>query len=132
MAVSPPVPERRPILVVDDDPAILATVCEALDLEGFPVVSATNGAEALDAVDRSQPSLVLLDMRMPVLDGWGFMRVVRERGLNLTVVVMTATADARRWGREVGAQGVLAKPFELDELMRAVQRLWLPRPCSEN
>jgi two-component system, chemotaxis family, chemotaxis protein CheY len=126
-----PVPEQRPILVVDDDPAILATVSEALDLEGFPVVTATNGAEALVAVDRNQPSLVLLDMRMPVLDGWGFMRAVRERGLTLTVVVMTAAADARRWGREIGAQGVLAKPFELDELMRAVQLRRPPRTCSE-
>jgi DNA-binding response OmpR family regulator len=127
-----PVPDGRPILVVDDDPAILATVFEALDMEGFPVVTATNGAEALVAVDRDSPSLVLLDMRMPVLDGWGFMRAIRERGLTLSVVVMTAAADARRWGREIGAQGVLAKPFELDELIGAVQRLRSPRTCSES
>jgi CheY-like chemotaxis protein len=111
-----------PILIVDDDPTILATVSEALDLEGFPVVTATNGAEALIVVERGTPSLVLLDMRMPVLDGWGFMRVVRERGFDLTVVVMTAAADARRWAREIGAQDVLAKPFELDELVNAVAR----------
>jgi len=119
------VPEG-PILVVDDDPTILAAVSEALDLEGFPVVTATNGAEALVAVDRDQPSLVLLDMRMPVLDGWGFMHAIRERGVDVTVVVMTAAADARRWGREIGAQGVLAKPFELDELVGAVRRLRPP------
>jgi two-component system chemotaxis response regulator CheY len=112
-----------PILVVDDDPTILAAVSEALDLEGFPVVTATNGAEALVVLDRERPSLVLLDMRMPVLDGWGFMHAIRERGLDITVVVMTAAADARRWGREIGAQGVLAKPFELDELVGAVRRL---------
>ena len=121
----------RPILVVDDDPAILATVTEALDLEGYPVVTATNGAEALDEIARHRPSLVLLDMRMPVLDGWGFMRAVRERGLNLTVVVMTAAADARRWGREIGANGVLAKPFELDELIRAVEGFRRPQLCPE-
>src|ERR1051325_10411664 len=124
-------PPERPILVVDDDPTILATVSEALDLEGFPVVTATNGAEALDEVDRHRPSLVLLDMRMPVLDGWGFMRAIREQGINLTVVVMTAAADASRWSREVGAQAVLAKPFELEELIRAVEHLWRPRPCAE-
>ena len=124
-------PPDRPILVVDDDPTILATVSEALDLEGFPVVTATNGAEALDEVTRHRPSLVLLDMRMPVLDGWDFMRAVRERGLTLTVVVMTAAADASRWGREIGAQAVLAKPFELDELVRAVEQVWQPRPCPE-
>ena len=121
---------ERPILVVDDDPTILATVSEVLDMEGYDVVTATNGAEALVAVDRSVPSLVLLDMRMPVLDGWGFMRVVRERGLTLTVVVMTAAADARRWGREIGAEGVLAKPFDIDELVRAVQQ-WRPQGAGE-
>jgi two-component system chemotaxis response regulator CheY len=113
----------RPILVVDDDPTILAAVSEALDMEGFPVVTATNGAEALVVLDRERPSLVLLDMRMPVLDGWGFMRAIHERGVDITVVVMTAAADARRWGREIGAHGVLAKPFELDDLVGAVRRL---------
>ncbi len=113
----------RPILVVDDDPTILATVSETLDLEGYPVVTATNGAEALVQLERELPSLVLLDMRMPVLDGWGFIRAVRARGLTPIVVVMTAAADARRWASEIGAQGVLAKPFDLDELIAAVQRL---------
>lgn len=116
---------------MDDDPTILATVSEVLDMEGFAVVTATNGAEALVAVDQAVPSLVLLDMRMPVLDGWGFMRAIRERGLTLTVVVMTAAADARRWGREIGAEGVLAKPFDIDELVRAVQQ-WRPQGAGEN
>jgi len=121
---------KRPILVVDDDPTILATVSDALDMEGFSVLTATNGAEALDVIDKiSRPSLVLLDMRMPVLDGWGFMGALRERGLSLSVVVMTAAADARRWGREIGAHGVLAKPFELDELLAAVQRFRVVAPC---
>jgi CheY-like chemotaxis protein len=124
------VPER-PILVVDDDPTILAAVSEALDMEGFPVLTASNGAEALDVLDRTETSLVLLDMRMPVLDGWGFMRAVRARGLTLTVVVMTAAADARRWGREIGAEGVLAKPFDIDELVRAVQQ-WRPQGAGES
>ena len=123
---------KHPILVVDDDPTILATVADALDLEGYPVVTATNGEEALAVLDKDAggPRLVLLDMRMPVLDGWGFMRAVRERGLTLSVVVMTAAADARRWGREIGAHGVLAKPFELDELIAAVQRFRV-QPCAD-
>jgi DNA-binding response OmpR family regulator len=120
---------RRPILVVDDDPTILAAVSDALDMEGFAVVTASNGAEALDVVDGEQLSLVLLDMRMPVLDGWGFMRALRERGLSVSVVVMTAAADARRWAREIGAHGVLAKPFELEELVAAVRRFRVPPPC---
>ena len=122
---------ERPILIVDDDPAILATVSEALDMEGFSVTTATNGQEALVEIDRNPPSMVLLDMRMPVLDGWGFMSAIRERGITLTVVVMTAAADARRWAREIGAQGVLAKPFELDELVGAIETLRPSRICPE-
>ena len=114
---------ERPILVVDDDPTILATVSETLDLEGYAVVTATNGAEALLVLERDRPSMVLLDMRMPVLDGWGFVRAMHERGLSANVVVMTAASDARRWAAEIGAHGVLPKPFELDELLAAVERM---------
>jgi CheY-like chemotaxis protein len=111
-----------PILVVDDDPGIRQTVREILDLEGYPVETAADGAEALRAVERYQPSLVLLDMRMPQLDGWGFARAVRERGLALPILVMTAAENARRWAEEIGADGYVAKPFELDELLQAVAR----------
>src|ERR671933_352790 len=71
------------ILVVDDDPVIRETVADILDFEGYSIETATNGREALQAIERAQPSLVLLDMRMPVLDGWGFAREVKERGLDL-------------------------------------------------
>lgn len=114
---------ESPILVVDDDPSILTTVCEILDLEGYPVETAANGAEALRAVERSRPSLVLLDMRMPVLDGWGFARALQERGVKLPILVMTAAQNARRWAEEIGADGHIAKPFDLPDLLDAVERL---------
>ena len=111
------------ILVVDDDPAILATVEEILTSEGYAVATATNGAQALEAIERVRPALVLLDMRMPVLDGWGFARSLTERGLQLPILVMTAAQDARRWADEIRAEGYLAKPFDLDELLDAVERM---------
>jgi two-component system, chemotaxis family, chemotaxis protein CheY len=112
-----------PILVVDDDPAIRSTIADILDLEGYLVEEATNGAEALAAIERQTPSLVLLDMRMPVLDGWGFAQALHERGIALPIVVMTAAQDARRWANEIGAAGHLAKPFDLIDLLAAVERL---------
>jgi two-component system chemotaxis response regulator CheY len=112
-----------PILVVDDDPSILETVSDILDLEGYPVETAANGAEALRLAEHTRPSLVLLDMRMPVLDGWGFARALRERGMKLPILVMTAAQSARRWSEEIGAEGYLAKPFELFDLLDAVERL---------
>ena len=114
---------ERPILVVDDDPSILEVVSEILSDEGYDVATASNGAEALDTVERSSPSLVLLDMRMPVLDGWGFARTLKDRQIQLPILVMTAAQDASRWADEIGAAGYLAKPFDLPALLDAVERL---------
>ncbi len=117
------------ILVVDDDPSIRATISEILRMEGYPVEVAANGAEALTTVERSRPGLVLLDMRMPVLDGWGFARGLRERGVDLPILVMTAAQNARRWAEEIGADGYLAKPFDIDDLLDAVERRYGPPPA---
>jgi two-component system, chemotaxis family, chemotaxis protein CheY len=113
----------RPILVVDDDPNILTVVSELLDMEGYRVETATNGADALQVLDRANPALVLLDMRMPVMDGWGFAREVASRGLTLPILVMTAAQNARVWAEEIGAQGFVSKPFEVPALLEAVERL---------
>lgn len=110
------------VLVVDDDPLILATVADLLDFEGYPVSTAANGAEALEVAATTRPAVVLLDMRMPVLDGWGFARAVRERDLPLAIVVMTAAQDARRWAAEIEAFGHIAKPFDADALLAEVER----------
>jgi CheY-like chemotaxis protein len=110
------------VLVVDDDAAIRETVAEILDLEGYAVETARDGAEALRLIAVARPALVLLDMRMPVLDGWGFARVARERGLDVPILVMTAAQDAWRWCDEIGAAGCVPKPFDLDDLLRVVAR----------
>ena len=122
-------PEECPILVVDDDPDIREIVTEVLSLEGYPVHAATNGAEGLQAIevlrakDPECRPLVLLDMRMPILDGWGVARKMKKRGLQVPIVVMTAARDARAWAAEIGADGCLPKPFELADLLTTVQRL---------
>jgi len=58
-----------------------------------------------------------------VLDGWGFVQALRERGLEVPLLVMTAAQDARRWAHEVGATGFVAKPFDLHELLAAVEQI---------
>lgn len=109
------------VLVVDDDPYILEFVEMVLLDEGYQVVTAANGKQALDVVTRGKAGLVLLDMRMPVMDGWEFAAALRENRIRVPVVVMTAAADAERRRAEIGAQGCLAKPFELDDLVRTVR-----------
>jgi CheY-like chemotaxis protein len=111
------------ILVVDDDPAIRQTLADVLEMDGYAVAQAANGAEALTRIEHAPPGLVLLDMRMPIMDGWTFARALRERGLRLPVIVMTAAQNARTWAREIEADDFLAKPFELDDLLSKVRRL---------
>jgi CheY-like chemotaxis protein len=113
---------ERPILVIDDDPAIRATVAEILVSEGYTVATAQNGAEGLQSLEQVGPALVLLDMRMPKLDGWGFARALQARGIKIPILVMTAAQDARRWAQEIDAQGYVAKPFDLLDLLDAVGR----------
>jgi two-component system chemotaxis response regulator CheY len=115
---------ERPILIIDDDPAIRATVAEILMSEGYSVETATNGADGLQSLDRLDPALVLLDMRMPILDGWGFARALQSRGVRIPILVMTAAQDARRWAHEINAQGYVAKPFDLLDLLDAVGRFF--------
>ncbi len=112
-----------PILVVDDDPSLLEVVALVLSTEGYPVLTARNGAEALQQVERARPALVLLDMRMPICNGWEFAARLRERGIALPILVMTAAQDARRWAEEIGATGYVPKPFDIGELLAAVERV---------
>jgi two-component system, chemotaxis family, chemotaxis protein CheY len=115
---------EAPILVIDDDLAIRDTVSEILVFEGYHVVTAANGADGLRFAEQSWPALILLDMRMPIMDGWAFTHALRARGATPPIVVMTAAQDARRWAQEIGATGYLAKPFELHDLLDVVARLY--------
>ncbi len=101
-------------------------ISDFLEMEGYAVATAADGEEGLDAVESTSPSLVLLDMRMPVLDGWGFAQKLKERGIELPIVVLTASPNPRHWAEEIGAQGYLAKPFDLLELLDAVERVSVP------
>src|SRR5262245_51444402 len=84
---------RSRVLVVDDDNSILDTVTAILSGEGYQVMSAGGGHEALTIVRNWHPTLVLLDMRMPVMDGWAVARSLRESGARVPIVVMTAAEN---------------------------------------
>lgn len=115
---------RARILVVDDDPDMQDVMALTLELGGYEVSRASNGQQALERVAEEMPDLILLDMRMPVMDGWTFAAELRRRyASGAPIVVCTAAEDAQRRAREVDAVGCLSKPFELDELLRLVESL---------
>jgi DNA-binding response OmpR family regulator len=115
---------ERPILVVDDDRKIVRLVRTYLEREGHHVVEASDGRSALEAIERDDPSLVVLDLMLPEIDGLSIIRAVRRR-TSTPVVVLSArgtTAD-RIAGLTVGADDYLPKPFSPAELVLRVERV---------
>ena len=110
-------PELGHILVVDDDPSLRMMIFAFLQDEGFSVQTAANGAEALKHIERQRPTLILLDMYMPVMDGWEFVRALRARGMDLPIVIVTAAHQARQQAQEIGAVAYVAKPVSLPLLL---------------
>jgi len=110
------------VLVVDDDSAIVRMLRLVLRGEGFDVLTASNGEEALDAVASCHPSVIVLDLAMPVMDGRTFFRELRERGDDTPVIILSAYG-AQRAQRELSAEAGLDKPVEPDRLVAEVQRL---------
>jgi len=110
------------VLVVDDDPDILDALSEILEVEGYEVQRARNGREALQRLERGLPDLVLLDLMMPVMDGWEFARSLSPAA-RPPIIVLSADRNVSSRAREIGAVEWLAKPFELSELLAAVRRV---------
>lgn len=119
---------QRSVIVVDDDPAILDLVEMVLDEEGYTVRTASNGLEALDLLQSQQPSLVLLDLMMPVMDGWTFCRTVKDNAetSNLPIVVMSADLHLGQKADDIRADDFLLKPFDIDNLLEMVARYTEP------
>jgi CheY-like chemotaxis protein len=110
------------VLVVDDDPAIRGLVADALRGEGFSVDLAAHGREALEAMRARRPKAVVLDLMMPVMDGFTFIETCHKEQLcdGVPIVVISAIQDALRRIQEVPVHACMAKPFDLDDLVRVV------------
>jgi two-component system chemotaxis response regulator CheY len=114
------------VLVVEDDDAIALVLEDLLAGEGFDVQRAPDGAVALSMLELFRPNVILLDLMMPVMDGWTFR--VRQRSLEETlaaipVVVLSGARGAVAAGAELEAAAVVIKPFALDTLIEAVRGL---------
>jgi CheY-like chemotaxis protein len=114
-------PERT-VLVVDDDAEVRGFVAMVLRAAGYQVLTAADGAEALECIARQRPDLVLLDLAMPVMDGRQLLRTLRARRVNVPLVFMSAGYNARLEAERHGADGYLGKPFTRAELLAAVGR----------
>ena len=115
------------ILVVDDDPDILEATTLFWRSEGYQVVTATDGQEALTKLAAEPwPALILLDLMMPVMNGLEFLTQLRQlpRGAEMPVMVLSAAHDGQRQAATLGVEDYLTKPYDLDLLIERIsQRL---------
>jgi two-component system, response regulator, stage 0 sporulation protein F len=110
------------ILIVDDQFGIRVLLQEVLDREGYEIFQAANGPTALTTVKEHSPDLILLDMKIPGMDGLEILRNIRKMGVDTKVIMMTAYGelDLIQEAMEMGALAHFTKPFDIDELRQAV------------
>ena len=113
------------MLVVDDDRALRDAVSRALRLEGYETIDAADGAQALAGVEEHRPDVVLLDLGLPVVDGLTVCQVLRTRGDQTPILVLTARHEVsdRVRGLDAGADDFMSKPFALEELLARLRAL---------
>jgi CheY-like chemotaxis protein len=120
---------RKPtVLIVDDEPEIRKMIYEILTLEGYPLETAANGREALDLLKSSGPRVVLLDIRMPILDGEGFLQELEalpsERKKH-KIILVSAFLNLPNY-QHLRAEARLAKPFTADQLINTIEAVGAP------
>ena len=116
--------KSKTILIVEDDPDISFVLSDFLESEGYTVQVAENGAAALLLLSKhGVPNLILLDMMMPVMNGWQFaLEFVAKFDHLCPIIVMTAAADAEQRAKDVSAIGWIGKPFDLDKLLALIKK----------
>jgi CheY-like chemotaxis protein len=113
------------ILIVEDAPDILSSLAEVLREEQFDVDTAANGYQALSRLESHMPDLILLDLMMPLMDGWKFLEVARQRfpAMQTPVVLLSAVHSLGEEAARLGVRTFLAKPFDLADVARVAHEL---------
>lgn len=119
--------QKKRILVIEDDDLSREGVTEVLADEGYEVMAAGNGEEGLALLSTYHPDVVLTDLHMPKLDGWGVIAQLQQRYPAMPVIIFTSDIeiDAMREAQRLGVQDFINKPLDLDDLLRRVKRVLL-------
>jgi two-component system chemotaxis response regulator CheY len=122
--------ETAKVLVIDDDDELADVLRQVLRDSGYSVATVRHGAAALELVRHISPDLILLDLRMPIMDGWSFVSQYRRSGKSSArIVLLTGNSQAPEIAERLNADGYLTKPFDLADLLSVVRRE-LPLPSA--
>ena len=121
----PALDDQPTVFVVDDDRWIHELLTLALEDDGYRVITARDGRDALDKLERCRPRLIVLDWMMPTMNGPAFAAELRRRGLRpgIPILVVTADSNARLDAEQIDAEGYVRKPFDLNQLLDQVAQL---------
>jgi CheY-like chemotaxis protein len=112
------------VLVIDDDPGLRVSLASLLQSHGYRVIEARHGKDGLDRLSEERPDVILLDLNMPVMDGWEFraeqQRLLDERLAAVPVLLCTAELDGDKHRKDLNASALIEKPFDLDRVLHAV------------
>ncbi len=109
------------ILIVDDEPELRETLASFLTDQSYSIETAATGEEALACIERQRPTLIVLDIHLPGMDGRAFTAELRARGSDVPIVVITGAAEARQAAEEIGAAAYVAKPIALPLLLSRIE-----------
>lgn len=116
----------RPVLVIEDHEDTRHMVQTALEFNGYSTVGAANGLRGLQELEQHRPCLILLDLSMPIMDGWTFRKeqldLADKELASVPVIVLSALTDCQEHGRKLGAADVIPKPVDMDRMVRVVQQ----------
>ncbi len=118
----------KTIMVVDDEPDILLTISQMLEIKGFNVISVQNGKECLDKLNEAStyPDLIVLDIMMPGVSGWDVAANIKENPewKNIPIVFLTAKGDTMSMGMgEMASEDYIVKPFDINNLIERIQKI---------
>jgi DNA-binding response OmpR family regulator len=115
---------RPLVLIVEDEPDILMLLRVVIEMNGYDAALAADGSTALERLDAERPDLVLLDLMLPVMDGWSVLAEMRSRPNPPPVIICSAARSARdvELAEERGAEAVLLKPLDMDQLLETMSR----------
>ena len=118
--------DQKIILVVDDEPDIALALKDRLEMEGYQIITAADGMEALEKLAETEPALILMDVMMPRMNGFQACRKIKSttEWSKIPVILLTAKSQEsdKYWGKESGCDDYVTKPFEMDEIVGKISR----------
>ena len=122
------------ILIVEDELDIVRTFQDRLEMDGYPIITAENGKEGLEKTIKEKPDIILLDVNMPVMDGFEMLEALTKypEGTDCSVIILTVRSQKEDVARAeaCGVRDYLVKPFDLDELLEKIESVWKRRQAD--